>query len=452
MPRKKIAICHYRVGGTDGVSLEIDKRKRILQRNGYQVKLIAGARSQGADYLINELEWEQGITSRIKENGFVYFNKKDFNNQELRQKIILISDIIEKKLEQINQKEKFDLFLIHNIFCFYGHIPAAKAFFNFIQKNKIPTITTHHDFYWERKEFKLPRSGFLKKYFKTYLPPKSKYIKHVVINSITQKELFKRRGIKAEIIPDIFDFNDKLIKKAPFNSDFLSNFNIKRNDLVILQATRIVPRKGIEIAVDFVAELNKRINKLRNKKIYNGKKITKNSQIILILAGYYEKVDKWYYLEIRNKISELGVKARFIDHKVGFKRLYNNGQKVYSLWDCYFFADLVTLPSIWEGWGNQFIEAVFAKKPIVLFEYPVFKKDIKPEGYKYISLGSQFVNNLDGLKLIPKENLKKAVQKTEKWLLNKNLNKILERNFKLGKKYHSDAKLEDFLLKTINSF
>ncbi len=41
------------------------------------------------------------------------------------------------------------------------------------------------------------------------------------------------------------------------------------------------------------------------------------------------------------------------------------------------------------GFGNAFVEAVFAKKPIAVFEYPVFKADIKKEGYKTISFGDK---------------------------------------------------------------
>ena len=38
---KKIAIVHYRVGRTDGVSLEIEKRKAILEELGHEVKHIS---------------------------------------------------------------------------------------------------------------------------------------------------------------------------------------------------------------------------------------------------------------------------------------------------------------------------------------------------------------------------------------------------------------------------
>ena len=55
-------------------------------------------------------------------------------------------------------------------------IAASKAFTKWIKKNHLPTLATHHDFYWERKEFQLPRNGYLKNYMEKFMPPKSKYI------------------------------------------------------------------------------------------------------------------------------------------------------------------------------------------------------------------------------------------------------------------------------------
>ena len=61
-------------------------------------------------------------------------------------------------------------------------------------------------------------------------------------------------------------------------------------------------------------------------------------------------------------------------------------------------ADFVTYPSLWEGWGNQFLEAVKAKLPLLIFEYPVFNQDIKDKGFQVISLGDQIRDyNEEGL-------------------------------------------------------
>jgi len=68
MTRKKmkIGILHYRIGLTDGVSLEISKRKKVFEKMGYQVKLISGTKQIGADFIIPELEFDRQDILKIK--------------------------------------------------------------------------------------------------------------------------------------------------------------------------------------------------------------------------------------------------------------------------------------------------------------------------------------------------------------------------------------------------
>ena len=63
-------------------------------------------------------------------------------------------------------------------------------------------------------------------------------------------------------------------------------------------------------------------------------------------------------------------------------------KKYTRLWDAYVFADFVTYPSWWEGWGNQLLEAVRAKLPVALFEYPVIWPTSRT-GFRVISFGDQ---------------------------------------------------------------
>ncbi|MFC1756861.1 glycosyltransferase [Patescibacteria group bacterium] len=447
---KKIAICHYRVGGTDGVSLEIEKRKQILEKHGCEVKLIAGNYSNGSDYIIEDLEWDHGDIPIIKESGFLYFEKKYLNTEELKKKMNQISGDIEKKLNEIQEKENFDAVLVHNIFSFGGHIAAARAFAKWIERYKLCTIATHHDFFWERREFRAPTSLYLKNYMDKFMPPKSKYIKHVVLNSLAQQELLKRNEIDSCVVPDIFDFDQPLWEKDTFNKDFLEQFDIKKNDLVVLQATRVIPRKGIEIAMDFTKRLQKNIKKLRGRKLYNGKRIGKNANVVLIMAGYAEDEKRDYLFKLKTKSFEDKLHTKFISGHVGAERSFTAGNKKYSLWDAYVHADLITFPSVWEGWGNQFIEAVFAKKPIAIFEYPVFRKDIEPEGYKVISFGDELEKTEDEFYKVPKPHLKNAYKKTMRWLLDEDLDKKLDKNFKIAKEFHGYKVLEDFLVEELN--
>jgi len=447
---KKIAICHYRVGGTDGVSLEIEKRKKILENHGCEVKLIAGKRSEGADYIIEELEWDDGVIPIIKENGFKYFRRTDLTDEELKAKIREISDAIRKKLGYIQEQENFDHVLIHNIFSFGGHIAAAKAFYKWIEKFKLPTLATHHDFFWERDEYHAPRSKYLENYMAKFLPPESSHIKHVVINSLTKERLKKISGINAQVLPDVFDFDQKQWGKDEFNGDFLKEFDIKSTDLVVLQATRVIPRKNIETAMDFVKVLQRDIAMLRGKEIYNGKSLSEQANVVFVMVGYAEEEKRMYLYKLKTKAYREKIHLKTISRHVEAKRKIKRGVKKYSIWDAFVYADLVTFPSLWEGWGNQFIETIFAKKPVVVFEYPVFKKDIKSEGYHYISLGEK-LSGMDkhDLQIIPDRNIEEAVRGSIEWLLDKNSNKKLEKNFEIGNKFHDDRILEDFLVRQL---
>ena len=69
----KIGIIHYRAGKTDGVSLEIVKRKAILEKLGYTVKIISGPENIGSDYVIPELEFELPEIQKIKTCSFSFF-------------------------------------------------------------------------------------------------------------------------------------------------------------------------------------------------------------------------------------------------------------------------------------------------------------------------------------------------------------------------------------------
>jgi glycosyltransferase involved in cell wall biosynthesis len=450
---KKIGIVHYRVGGTDGVALEVAKRKEILEKHGCQVRLIAGPRSRGAHHCIKELEWDDGAIPIIKENGFFHFHRKDLSSNELKGKMNIISRAIEDKLNFIQMNERFDCLLLHNSFTFGQHIASAKAFTKWIKKFKIPTLATHHDLYWERKEFNIPRNEYLRNYMEKFMPPKSKYIEHVVLNTIAKRELKRRSDIDAIVMGDVIDFSQGEWKIDNFNKNFLREFAINPKDLIILQATRVIPRKGIEIAIDFTRTLQEKSTKLKRKKLYNGKKLNAKVKIVLVVAGYAEDEKREYLFKLKSKAFDDLVHVKFISDHVKAKRKYHQGVKTYSLWDAYAHADLVTFPSIWEGWGNQFIEGVFARKPMLVYEYPVFKTDIKKEGYDYISLcndNNNLKENTTGLYCVPQKNLDYAANRAIRWLTSDNTNKRLEKNFQIGKKYHDYKVLEDFLIKNLH--
>ena len=54
--------------------------------------------------------------------------------------------------------------------------------------------------------------------------------------------------------------------------------------------------------------------------------------------------------------------------------------------DAYLAADLITYPSLYEGFGNALVEAIFYGKPVVVNRYAVYDADIAPLGLRLIEL------------------------------------------------------------------
>lgn len=324
---------------------------------------------------------------------------------------------IEGKLREAFNGHRPDMLIIANCLSLPMHFPLAVALTRIIDEYKIPTIARHHDFWWERKRF-LKSSCF--PFFKRWFPPNSLNITHVTINSITQKQLKDKLGIESVVIPDTFDYVSTKSRKDKFNSTFRSDFGIANDDIVFLQATRIVPRKRIEISIDLVKKLN-------------------NPKIVLVIAGKVGDEGDQYFKKLRLLAEKEKIRIVYAGKFVDVNRKINSDRrKVYTLWDTFVNSDFVTYPSQVEGFGNQYIEAVYFKKPVIITPYPVYKSDIKPLGFKSIEITPSLSE--------------RDTQKVNSYLNNSNkVKEMVESNFELGKKHFSyeatEVKISSLLVK-----
>ena len=132
---------------------------------------------------------------------------------------------------------------------------------------------------------------------------------------------------------------------------------------MILQPTRIIQRKGIEYAIELVKELKDPRNKL--------------------VVSHEAGDEGFEYVEwLKEYACGHEVNLRLITTKIADPWGNNgNGQARYSLWDVYPFADFITYPSLYEGFGNAFLEAIYFKKPLLINRYSTFVRDIEPQGF-----------------------------------------------------------------------
>jgi glycosyltransferase involved in cell wall biosynthesis len=63
-----------------------------------------------------------------------------------------------------------------------------------------------------------------------------------------------------------------------------------------------------------------------------------------------------------------------------------NRKDLATLWDVYPHADFITYPSLYEGFGNAFLEAVYFKKPLLINRYTIFVRDIEPKEFDLIAM------------------------------------------------------------------
>ncbi|MCK5672079.1 MAG: glycosyltransferase, partial [Spirochaetales bacterium] len=105
---------------------------------------------------------------------------------------------------------------------------------------------------------------------------------------------------------------------------------------------------------------------------------------------------------------------------------------IYSLQDIYPHADLVSYPSLQEGFGNAFLEAVYFRKPILVNNYSIYAYDIKPKGFEAIEMDN-FISQA-------------TVDATNKLLDNpEEIKRITDKNYELSLKHYSYTVLQNKL-------
>lgn len=448
-----IGLCHYKVGGTDGVSLEMNKWKTALERMGHVVYFCGGDLGNLNGFVIEELQYRRDDIERITHNAFRHLD--DYSTEEeLEDDILSLADRIEAKLRTFIHEYSIDLLIPNNVWSIGFNLPAAVALARVTRCFGIPVIAHHHDFHWESFRGMRPTGGVVQRLAQEYLPPQDSSITHVVINSLVKAEFLRRTGLGSTIIPNVFDFSSDPWDVDDYNRSFRESIDVGKDDVLVLQATRIVERKGIELAIALVKELNKPSNiaRLQDAGLYDGRDFDRQSQIVLVLAGSLKDQRNEYLKRLKQLIKQTGIQARFIGRKIAFQRGEESGHRLYSLWDCYVFSDLVTYPSLFEGWGNQFLEAIRARLPVALFEYPVYQADIKDKGFDVISFGDQAQYSAESdLVSVDPSIIGHAAEQAVETLTNSSMRQeIADHNFALGKRYYSLERLEEYLNQIIS--
>ena len=251
-----------------------------------------------------------------------------------------------------------------------------------------------------------------------FFNPDRKNLKHIVTNSIALEELYYRTNIVAEVIPLVMNFENPTYGLDGYAEDVRSSLGLRNFELLFLQPTRVLKSKGIEHAIEFV------------------KRIGAKGKLVISHAsgdeGYSYERRVWEYSRMMD-VDTLFVSDIIDNHRGKTK----DGRKIYTLYDVYPHADLITYPSQHENLGRVLIESFYFKKPIIVNKYPAYQRDIEPKGFSTIEIDGYLTRNAV---LLAKKVLRDFDFREE----------MVSHNFKLAQNHFSYSVLEKGLGKIID--
>ena len=411
---RNIGFISTRIAGTDGVSLEIEKWARVLERNGYGCFYFSGENDRPPDKCmqVNEAHFQHPDILDIQ-NCF-YGNR--IRSRQATKRIHELRQYLKSQLYEFVQRFDIDLIIPENALAIPLNIPLGLALTEFIAESGFPTVAHHHDFSWERERFLV---NGVEDYLTWAFPPNLPTMQHAVINSIASHQLSYRKGISNTVIPNVYDFANPPPATMSCPSHIKDRIGLSEKDFFILQPTRVVPRKWIERSLEIVSLMD-------------------FDNPVLVLSHSVNDEGDLYMERIREYARNLGVNLISIEHLVGPEEDYApNGEKRFSIGDVYQCADLVCYPSGYEGFGNAFLETIYYRKPIVVNRYSIYIADIEPKGFDTITIEG-FVG-------------KQTMERISEILTNtQRREQMVERNYHLGERYFSYEVLERLLLHLVN--
>ena len=408
----RIGFISTRFAGTDGVSLETEKWARVFEKAGFHCFYFAGEldRDPAASFLEPKAHFLEPDIRRIFNTAFGV-QANGVRDRALTTEIYTIKEHIKDQLYEFIKKFNIDLLVPENALTIPLNIPLGIAITELVAETGLACIAHHHDFFWERQQFK---ANSVWDYLNMAFPPHLPTIRHVVISSSADNQLSLRTGISATIIPNVMDFENPPTPPDDYAGDVRQALGLTGQEKLILQPTRVVKRKGIENAIELTSRLQLPV------------------RLVISHASGDEGHD--YEQRIRDYSRRMGVNTLFVSDIIGDRRgTTADGRKIYTLEDIYHHADFITYPSTIEGFGNAFLEAVYFRKPILVNRYSIYTFDIKPKGFKAVEIDGYVT---DG-----------AVQETSALLTSERLRReMVETNYMLAQKFYSYTVLRDKLM------
>lgn len=367
MPRSlRIGLIAARLGGTDGVSLEAEMWVQALRGFGHRVYCFAGRIESDREhvYVAPLAFFGHPQVVAIESAIFGATTAAEASIGETRRRIMDMAARLEAELRDFVRRFELELLIAENALALPMHVPLGLAIAQLAEQTGLPVLAHQHDLPWERQRYAVCAVPDL---IERAFPPSLPNVHQVCINSAQQSQIERRTGRSARLIPNVIELDDVPVLGEGQRRALRADLGLDDGRLLVLQPTRVVPRKGIEHALELVGRLERPAR--------------------LVVSGPTGDEGLEYDRQMRELAQRLHVDVVWASGHVAAKRgRLPDGRPVHSLDDVFAAADLVTYPSQVEGFGRALLAAIRQRRPVVVNRYPVYDLDIRPHGFRFIEI------------------------------------------------------------------
>ena len=454
-PRRTLEV-HFKLVGSDGVSLQSQELSKALAARGWRVLSCASdVPPHGEGLTLPELSYQSPDAVALRKRIFSTSDVSPMASEEdsLVDEIVERAKPIRRQVEDYVDARQIPVLHIRNVMSLPYNLPATLALYNLAsERPDIGFLMQHHDIYWEgpnAKNFLTPHRR-INDMMDRIMCPALPNAHHVLINPLAAEALRARKGIVGTVVPDGFDFDRDVpvIDELAFRNELQVLVGDPRpvgaDDLLVAMPARIAINKAIELAIQFVAALNLERTTLESAPDgigRNRRRFGTTSSVVLLLPQGEDVDDNRHYFEtLLSYAHQQQIKLVYGGNIVVPDRRFQQGDlDHYPFYGTYRSVDLVCYSPEHEGFGNQAIETVWAKLPLVVLEYPVFKRFVRDHIPHYISLGDTEqlgrLDDFEGLHQLRHDILGEAVKKAITVLTDHDLEKKCDR-----RKFHPAAR------------
>ncbi|MGH2401292.1 MAG: glycosyltransferase [Candidatus Limnocylindria bacterium] len=359
----RIGIVATRLAGVDGVTFETAKWESVLDGLGHELRLCAGEvdalRYQAR--LVPPMHFTWPPAARVTAAAFDPESDPDAVRAEIDRLVELLLPV----LRDWAHLHALDALVVENAWAIPMQLPLGVALRRLVEELRIPAIGHHHDYWWERERF---ATCVVPEVLEQAFPPDLPWIRHVSINSLAATQLREHRGLESVVVPNVFDFGKQRPRRSPAVRRRLRHeLGMNERGLLVVQPTRVVPRKGIELAIELVGRL-------------------KDPDAVLLVTSPAGDEGLDYLVELERLAERHRVRLAYAADRFAPDHDGKPIRPAHSLHDAYLAADLITYPSLYEGYGNALVEALYYGVPVLVNRYPVYVADIAPLGLRMIEI------------------------------------------------------------------